>query len=51
MEDNGAWQGVHCEGTMLFSIFALLMFDIIWSPNASGWAFSSIYVDSPLDLG
>jgi hypothetical protein len=51
LEENGAWQGVHCEGAMLFSIFALLMFDIIWSSSASVWTFSSIYIDAPLDLG
>jgi hypothetical protein len=51
MQENGAWQGVHCEGSMLFSIFALLMFDIIWSSNDSLWTFSSIFIDAPLDLG
>jgi hypothetical protein len=51
MEENGAWQGVHCEGAMMFSMFALLMFDIIWSPSCSSWIFSSIYIDAPLDLG
>ena len=51
MEENGRWQGMHCEGAMMFSIFALLMFDIIWLPMASHWIFSSIYVDAPLDLG
>jgi hypothetical protein len=51
MQENGAWQGVHCEGSMLFSIFALLMFDIIWSSSDSRWIFSSIFIDAPLDLG
>jgi hypothetical protein len=51
MEENGGWQGVHCEGAMMFSIFALLMFDIIWSSTVSQWTFSSTYSDAPLDFG
>jgi len=51
MEENGAWQGIHCEGALMFSIFALLMFDVIWSLTGPLWTISSIYIDSPLDLG
>jgi len=50
MPENGTWQGVHTEGSLLFSIFALLMFDVIWS-HTGICTISSIYIDSPLDMG
>lgn len=45
---DGGWEGWHDEGGVLRSLFCLLMWDILFSPQAD--AFVSAYQDAPLDL-
>jgi Fanconi-associated nuclease 1 len=52
---NGGWRGWHCEGTPLFSLFALLMWDVLFcsppgEPAEVRGVFLSPYQDAPLDL-
>ena len=46
--NGGGWEGYHDEGTMLRSLFCLLMWEVLFTslPNV----FVSPYQDAPLDL-
>ena len=46
--DGGGWQGWHCEGRPIITLFGLLMWDIIFA-DISG-VFISPYQDRPLDI-
>lgn len=46
---GGGWSGWHCEGSLIRSIFGLLMYDIVFADDVEG-AFYSRYQSCPLDL-
>ena len=46
---GGGWRGWHCEGSLIRSIFGLLMYDIIFADDIEG-VFYSNYQSRPLDL-
>ncbi len=46
--DGDGWNGWHCEGRYLHSLFALLMWDVIFADV--GNVFLSRYQDAPLDF-
>lgn len=50
MEENGGWNGIHCEGSIYRMIFSIFMYDIIFNDDIS-YVFQTPYQDSPLDLG
>lgn len=43
------WQGWHCEGSSVRSLFALLMWDVIFADQPD--VFQTPYQDAPLDIG
>eukprot|EP00952_Eustigmatos_sp_NYUAD-ZCMA_P010786 44029-Eustigmatos_ZCMA.PRE.1 len=45
---QGPWWGVHCEGSLLRSLFSLLFFEQLFA-DVPG-VFISPYQDAPLDL-
>ena len=50
---EGGWSGVHCEGSMLRTLFGLLMWETIFSSDESKDAppvFRHRYQNAPLDL-
>ena len=49
MEENGGWNGIHCEGSIYRMIFSIFMFDIIFNDDIS-YVFQTPYQDSPLDI-
>ena len=49
--DGGGWQGWHCEGSYIRSMFGLLFYDIIFCENACDNVFLTPFQDSPLDMG
>jgi hypothetical protein len=51
--DGAGWRGLHCEGSPIRSIFALLFWDVLFPPqieNAPSGAFVTAFQDAPLDL-
>lgn len=44
----GGWQGWHCEGSLLRSLFGLLMWDVVYCDMPD--VFQTPYQDAPLDL-
>lgn len=50
MEENGSWNGIHCEGSIYRMIFTLFMWDIIFNDEIL-YVFQTQYQDAPLDLG
>jgi hypothetical protein len=46
--NGGGWQGWHCEGGPIRSLYALLMWDIIFSGMED--VFQTAYQDAPLDF-
>ncbi len=46
--DGDGWQGWHCEGSVLYAIFGLLMWDVIYSDLPD--VFLTPYQDAPLDM-
>lgn len=48
--DGGGWQGWHCEGSFIRSLFGLLLYDIIFYDVKDENVFITPYQDSPLDL-
>lgn len=46
---GGCWQGWHCEGSPLRSLFGLLMWDILFLDSVEN-VFYTPYQDQPLDL-
>eukprot|EP01084_Bolivina_argentea_P021051 39093_1 len=48
-EENGNWNGIHCEGSIYRMIFSVFMWDIIFCDNIS-YVFQSKYQDAPLDM-
>ncbi len=53
--DGGGWQGWHCEGSHLKTLFGLLFWDILFADRTragrGATVFATAYQDSPLDLG
>ncbi|CBJ26014.1 conserved unknown protein [Ectocarpus siliculosus] len=47
--EEGSWAGWHCEGSPLRSLWALLMWDVIFSPGVAD-VFQTPFQDAPLDL-
>jgi hypothetical protein len=47
--DGGGWQGWHCEGGPLRTLFSLLMWECLFSDVED--VFQTQYQDAPLDLG
>lgn len=48
-EEQGSWFGDHCENTLFFTLFGLLMWECIFAPLPN--VFHSAYQSAPLDLG
>jgi len=46
--DGGGWQGWHCEGSLLRTLFGLLFWDVIFAPIPD--VFQSPFQMSPLDM-
>ncbi len=46
--DSGGWQGWHCEGSVIYAIYGLLMWDVIYSDCPD--VFLTPYQDAPLDI-
>eukprot|EP01034_Spumella_vulgaris_P045039 gene45040-56063_t len=51
--DGGGWQGWHCEGGPLKTLFGLLFWDVLFDKDESDprLLFVTPYQDCPLDLG
>lgn len=48
--ENGSWEGIHCEGSPIRTLFFLLLWsDVVFCPSVPG-AFLTHFQDSPLDL-
>ena len=47
---KSGWRGHHCEGRPLYSIFALLFWDIIFDGQVGNGVFVTSYQDAPLDI-
>ena len=45
---GGRWKGWHCEGSVLKSLFGILMWDVMFQDVAN--VFYTPYQDQPLDL-
>lgn len=45
----GGWIGWHCEGSILKSVFCMVMWDVIFAENVPD-AFLTAYQDCPLDM-
>ena len=48
IDENGGWQGWHCEGSILRTLFGILMWDVIFAPMHD--VFLTAYQDAPLDF-
>jgi hypothetical protein len=48
-KDTGGWEGLHCEGSPLRALFALLMWDVIFDSSGSD-TFATVWQDGPLHL-
>ena len=47
---NGGWRGCHCEGPMLLSLWALLLWDVLFGPDPPADTFLTPFQDGPLDI-
>ncbi|KAL2651124.1 hypothetical protein R1flu_019252 [Riccia fluitans] len=47
-EEGGGWEGVHCEGGVLLTLFGLLMWDVLFADVPD--VFQSPFQAAPLDL-
>ena len=45
---GGCWKGMHCENALFMSLFALLMWDVIFLPLPT--VFPCLYQSAPLDM-
>jgi hypothetical protein len=48
-EGRSGWRGLHCEGGPVLAIFALLMWDVLFTDDVPN-TFATPYQDGPLDL-
>lgn len=46
---NGGWAGVHCENGVWSTLFAVLLWDVLFAPVPD--VFRSPFQSAPLDLG
>ncbi|KAL3700576.1 hypothetical protein R1sor_018598 [Riccia sorocarpa] len=47
-EEGGCWEGVHCEGGVILTLFGLLMWDVLFAEVPD--VFQSPFQTAPLDL-
>jgi VRR-NUC domain/Fanconi-associated nuclease 1, TPR domain/FAN1, HTH domain len=48
-EENGAWNGIHCEGRVFYVLFGMLMWRCIFATGVPN-TFQSQYQSGPLDM-
>lgn len=49
LRENGGWAGVHCESGVWSTLFAVLLWDVLFAPLPD--VFRSPFQGAPLDLG